>query len=202
MTKKRKAKIAKQKAIALLLAIAIGSAVIGHAGEKEAYKMPQDAPIVKKVVSVQVEVKQASAPVNLIKLITNKPEVETEVYEIASKLCAEKNHGDYCVKDLVAILNNETRFNFKVFEDGKCIPNGYSDNGLAMGCYQIYSPAHPEVERDQAENLEWSMRWALNYLTGKGYPKYRSFAIRSYNGSPSNPRTLAYLKTVNDFINN
>lgn len=154
----------------------------------------QSQPITLKILPVSLD------KIKVIELKSNQPEIEVQVRREAERACADHKLGDYCVEDLLGIFNNETYFQLKVFKDGVCIPEGYSDGGKAMGCYQIHQEYHPDVTRAQAENLTFATDWTLNRLISKGYPKYRSYSLMAHNGTPGTRLTLAYLKNINKFV--
>jgi hypothetical protein len=178
LTKKRRAIIFRNKFIAIVSAIAISSSIIGYSSQIEAYEMPKDEPI-KHIIKNDIK---------LIKLITNNPEIETQIREIANKECYKKGLGDYCINDLVGIAYAEHR-------DLDCERDG--DNGKSWGCFQINSDYH-NITREQALDLNFSINWTLNRMIHYGYPEYRSYAIMKHNGTPNTKRTLSYLATVNE----
>jgi len=114
---------------------------------------------------------------------------EEEIRRIATIKCEEKEMGAGCADDIVAMAWVESRFNCNVVGDG----------GKSFGCFQIHLGYHKEITKEQARDLDFSLEWTINRLKSKGYPEYRSVAIRSHNGSPTNPRTLTYLQTINNF---
>ena len=108
--------------------------------------------------------------------------VEAEIRKIAKEKC--KDMGDFCIDDLVAMAWVESRFN--------C--NAVGDSGKSIGCYQIHLGYHKNIKKEQAKNLDFAIDWTLNRLKSKGYPKYRSIAIMSHNGTPNTSRTLAFFE--------
>lgn len=108
----------------------------------------------------------------------------------AKQVCEEEGLGEYCWKDIMGIAWKETRFNCQAVGDG----------GKSFGCFQIHTGFHPNVSKLEAENIDYAVRWVLNFLKGKGYPEYRSYSIRKFNGSATNPVTKKYLDDINNFI--
>ena len=188
-TKKRKNAI--KKAYAILLAIIISSAVIGNQSvrtEKTIDEMTKANPIVriKKII-----IKEVKAQEEAVK-IKKEPTVMQKVHDQAYIQCQLRGFGDWCVKDLKAMVFTETRF--------KC--NDVGDNGKSYGCYQIHLGYHPHITKEQARDISWSTAWTLNRLVQNGYPEYRSRAIMMHNGTPNTDKTRAYLSTINNYINN
>lgn len=42
--------------------------------------------------------------------------------------------------------------------------NALGDSGRSRGVWQIFAPAHPTITDDQAYDLDWSTRWALQRM--------------------------------------
>jgi hypothetical protein len=145
-----------------------------------------------EVKHIEVKHKEKTA-VKIIELTTDNPEVETIIRETAYEACKKHSLGDSCVSDLLAMALTEKR-------DLNC--NSSGDSGKSWGCFQIHLGYHPEITKEQAKDIKFAVNWTLDRLVANGYPKYRSIAIRSHNGSPNNPKTLTYLNTVNSFIKN
>jgi hypothetical protein len=114
---------------------------------------------------------------------------EEEIRRIATIKCEEKEMGAGCADDIVAMAWVESRFN----------PDAVGDNGLAIGVLQLHLGYHKHITKEQAKDIEFSIDWTLNRLKAKDYINNRNFAVRSHNGSPTNPKTLAYLQAVNNF---
>lgn len=109
----------------------------------------------------------------------------------ATQECNKRNLGDYCIKDLMGMAWTESRFN----------PNTVGDNGNSYGLFQIHLGYHPNITKEQAKRIGFSVKWTLNRLVEKGYPKYRSRAIMLHNGTSNTHKTLSYLRSVNNFQN-
>ena len=121
-----------------------------------------------------------------------KEETDREAIErIAKVKCSEKELGEYCVKDLIAMAYTESRFNCKAVGDG----------GKSHGCFQLHLGYHSHVTVTEAEDITFSLSWTLDRLVSKGYPVYRSTAIMLHNGTPNTKATKAYLETVNNYVN-
>lgn len=147
-----------------------------------------------EVVEVKSEVKEVKKEVVAVKKIVSTIEKQNDYFEIeqAAKIaCKARELGDFCVADLMGIAYAE-------HHDFDCSKNGDSNN--SVGCWQIYRKVHKSITVEQARDIQWSTNWTLNRLISKGYPTYRSHAIRSHNGNPYIPKTKAYLDTVNRFI--
>lgn len=123
----------------------------------------------------------------------------TEQAEITIRLAAEQAckyigiDNKSCQEDLVGMAWTEVR-NFDCMIPG--------DGSKSYGCWQIHLGYHPEIKKDQAQDPYWAAIWTAKRLVAYGYPKYRDNAIRAHNGSVNNPKTLAYLNTVNEFVYN
>lgn len=108
----------------------------------------------------------------------------------AREECNKRDLGEYCVDDLMGMVWTESRFN----------PDTVGDNGSSHGLFQIHLGYHPNITKKQARKIGFSVEWTLNRMVEKyNYPEYRSIAIRGHNGSPNNPRTLTYLRSVNNY---
>lgn len=123
-------------------------------------------------------------------LIPRKSDRE-EIERIAKEKCAEKELGDFCWKDLVAMAWTESRFDCKAVGDG----------GKSHGCFQLHLGYHKHITVAQAQDIEFAVSWTLNRLEAKGYPMYRSTAIMLHNGTPNTKATNAYLQAVNNYAN-
>jgi hypothetical protein len=106
--------------------------------------------------------------------------------------CQKRGLGEQCALDIQAIAYTESRFNCKAI----------GDKGYSKGCMQIHQGYHPHITTEQAEDPQFAVSWTIDRMISKGYPEYRSIAIRSHNGSPTNPKTYNYLMAVNNYINN
>ena len=148
----------------------------------------------EEVKEVKDDVKEVKKEVVAVKKIVSTIEKQKDYFEIekaAKVACKARDLGDYCVADLMGIAYAE-------HHDFDCSKNG--DSGSSVGCFQIYRKVHKSITVEQASDIQWSTNWTLNRLISKGYGEYRSFAIRSHNGSPYIPKTKAYLDTVNKFV--
>ena len=159
----------------------------------EQVEIKQEQQIVE-IKEVKEEVKEVKKDVIAVKKIVSTIEKQNDYFEIeqaAKVACKSRGLGDYCVADLMGIAYAE-------HHDFDCSKNG--DSGSSVGCFQIYRKVHKSITVEQASDIQWSTNWTLNRLISKGYGEYRSFAIRSHNGSPYIPKTKAYLDTVNKFV--
>lgn len=159
----------------------------------EQVEIKQEQQIVE-IKEVKEEVKEVKKEVVAVKKIVSTIEKQNDYFEIekaAKVACKARDLGDYCVADLMGIAYAE-------HHDFDCSKVG--DSGSSVGCFQIYRKVHKSITVEQASDIQWSTNWTLNRLISKGYGEYRSFAIRSHNGSPYIPKTKAYLDTVNKFV--
>ena len=76
------------------------------------------------------------------------------------------------------------------------------DDGNSIGPFQIHLPSHPEVKREQAMDFRWSANWAGNYLLELGAKQDLMRALRLWNGSCKNPKTLTHAKNVMHWAKN
>jgi hypothetical protein len=136
------------------------------------------------------EALEGKPKVEITTLYTNRPDIETQIHLIAEEECNKRGHGDFCIKDMLAMAWTESRLD----------PNAIGDNGASHGLYQIHLGYHPHITQAQARDIEFSIKWTLDRLEKYNYPVYRSYAIRRHNGSATNPRTLAYLDSVNSTV--
>ena len=116
-------------------------------------------------------------------------DTKDKIRAIAIKECSNRNLGEYCINDMLAMAWTESRFNCDVV----------GDNGNSFGCFQIHRGYHKHITIEQARDIEFSMNWTLKRMVHYGYPVYRSASIRRHNGSLNNPKTLAYLNSVNSY---
>jgi hypothetical protein len=114
--------------------------------------------------------------------------VEEQIRAIAEKECEKRGLAEYCIKDILSMAWVESRLN----------PNAIGDGGKSHGILQIHLGYHKHVTVEQAQDIEFSIKWTLDRMTHYGYPEYRSYAIRRHNGSATNPLTLNYLQKVNN----
>lgn len=159
----------------------------------EQVEIKQEQQIVE-IKEVKEEVKEVKKEVVAVKKIVSTIEKQNDYFKIeqaAKVACKARGLGDYCVADLMGIAYAE-------HHDFDCSKVG--DSGSSVGCFQIYRKVHKSITVEQASDIQWSTNWTLNRLISKGYGEYRSFAIRSHNGSPYIPKTKAYLDTVNKFV--
>jgi len=119
-------------------------------------------------------------------------ENEVQVWLASEAACKSVGLGDKCLEDLMAIAYTESRsFNYKAVGDGN----------KSYGAFQIHLGYHPYVTVEQATDPYWAAKWTINRLIAKGYLRDRDYAIMSHNGTPGIPATIAYLATVNKYIN-
>ena len=90
-----------------------------------------------------------------IKLLTDNPDIETKIREIADK--ENFKWSDYLVK----LAYCESRLNPKATND-----NG--KYGLDRGIFQINNKYHPTVTDAQALDIDFATRWTINKING-GY---------------------------------
>lgn len=128
----------------------------------------------------------------VIRTKTDYFENEVTAYLASEQACKIKGMGDECINTLLGMGYAENRdFNYKSVG-----ADGYTSYGL----FQISRHYHPEVTVEQALDPYFSAIWTLNRLVAYGYPEHRDTAVRLHNGSPTNPKTLTYLNTVNKYI--
>lgn len=70
------------------------------------------------------------------------------------------------------------------------------DGGRSAGPFQINLPSHPEVKIQQALDFGWSANWAGDYLVSLGARDDLKLALRLWNGSCKNPKTLKHANLV------
>lgn len=107
---------------------------------------------------VVVEVSQkASLPTNEVKAPQiaksalwrgNSNSVEVRIREIAAEI------GLKNVERALAIARCESGLN----------PAAVGDHGWSHGIWQIYLKAHPTITKEQAHDVNWSTRWALEKM--------------------------------------
>lgn len=184
MTKRRQKKRQRIIEMVLLVSVVIGIGCIGMDGQLKNSNVHaiEYTPPIKNI-------NQNVLPKNEDK---KNLSVQEQIKKIARDECNKKGIGNYCINDLIAMAWVESRF------DKKAI----GDNGASHGCYQIHQGYHKHITQEQAENLNFAINWTLNRLIAKGYPKYRSIAIMSHNGTPNTQKTLSYLASVNNYFNN
>lgn len=161
--------------------------------------------IIKRIQSQKQEIKATTGQIKANKAIiqptydkdinlmkTNYKQNELQVYKAVSEAC--KYHGldtVSCRNDLMGMAYAETR----TFE------NKTGDSGKSAGVFQIHKDYHPEITKEQAEDIYWASKWTLRRMIFKGYKNNRDLAIMSHNGTPNTKATIAYLATVNNYIN-
>ena len=204
MNRNKKGQFAKEEPYSRLaslcgfIVIVAGISIIGlnlyRQNKKiEQVEIKQEQQIVE-IKEVKEEVKEVKEEVVEVKKVVSTIEKQNDYFEIeqsAKVACKARDLGDYCVADLMGIAYAE-------HHDFDCSKNG--DSGSSVGCFQIYRKVHKSITVEQASDIQWSTNWTLNRLISKGYPTYRSHAVRSHNGSPYIPKTKAYLDTVNKFV--
>jgi hypothetical protein len=104
----------------------------------------------------------------------------------------------YCVADLLAIMWIESRYDCSAVGDG----------GNSLGCFQIYSVAHPHIKDDERLDLRWSAAWTLNRLIAYGWvPRTMNgqanrAAIQCHNGcGVENGYYQSVVEKSNSFLN-
>ena len=70
------------------------------------------------------------------------------------------------------------------------------DSGRSRGPFHIHLPSHPEISLEQAMDWQWSSNWAGQYLVELGARNDLFTALRKWNGSKNNPKTLVHAKRV------
>jgi len=117
---------------------------------------------------------------------------EVQVWLASEQDCNSVGLGTSCINDLMGMAYTESRsFNYRAMGDGN----------KSFGGWQIHLGYHPEVTIEQATDPYWAAKWTINRLIAKGYLRDRDYAIMSHNGTPGIPTTIAYLATVNKYIN-
>lgn len=119
-------------------------------------------------------------------------ENELQVFQAVIEAC--NHHGldnDQCRNDLMGMVYAETR----TFE------NKLGDNSLSRGILQIHKGYHPDITKEQAEDIYFASKWTLARMINYGYKTDRERAIMKHNGTPYTKATLNYLNTVNYYIN-
>jgi len=76
------------------------------------------------------------------------------------------------------------------------------DGGRSIGPFQINLPSHPEVTKAQAMDFKWSANWAGNHLLKLKADEDLMLALRLWNGSSKNPKTLTHAKLVMHWAKN
>ena len=145
-----------------------------------------------KPVPIAKEFKRSVVADSIKPELSGVKDTKDKIRAIAIKECSNRNLGEYCINDMLAMAWTESRFNCDVV----------GDNGNSFGCFQIHRGYHKHITIEQARDIEFSMNWTLNRMAHYGYPVYRSASIRRHNGSLNNPKTLAYLNSVNSYIDN
>lgn len=191
--------------ISLFAVMLIGNGLIALRIDQN---LPQDVQKSEKGIKYQVDSKDASTgliePLNAYPVTSTGSEViriktPYELSEITIRMAAEQAckyvglDSKQCREDLVGIAWTEVR-NFD------CLVPG--DGSKSYGCFQIHLGYHPTITKAQAQDPYWAAIWTIKRMVAYGYPKQRDNAIRAHNGSINNPKTLAYLNTVNEFVYN
>jgi hypothetical protein len=92
-----------------------------------------------------VEVNEMVEPV---KLISQKPDIETQIREIA------KEHNFKWPDYLIRLAMCESSLN----------PFAVGDNGYSRGLFQIHKGYHPTISDEQAFNIRFATEWTMNKI--------------------------------------
>lgn len=76
------------------------------------------------------------------------------------------------------------------------------DHGRSVGPFHINLPSHPEISYEQAMDWRWSADWSARHLARLGVNKNQITALRKWNGSLKNPKTLVHAKRVIRYAKN
>jgi hypothetical protein len=126
-----------------------------------------------------VVVAQESAEVTVVAIATVE-ETAVQAADVSIKdtllaVCAERDLGEECAKDLLGMAWKESRF--KADAKGDYI-NGFA---RARGWFQIHYKLH-KISEACAEDLECSARWSLKYLIANKYERFPAYAVQCHNG--------------------
>jgi len=179
------------KSLSILFALAIGAGIINGI-----FFNGEITEIKESVIAQSAEIKEIKEDMSVVKavpLISQNFQAEIDIRQAAEQACKYINADQWglqeqCEKDLLGIAYTEVR-NFDCLKVG--------DGGKSFGCFQIHLGYHPDITVEQAQDPYFAATWTAKRLVAKGYPKYRSSAVMSHNGTPGTSKTLAYLKTVN-----
>jgi len=160
---------------------------------------PSESVQVPRVTNSQVSVEQVKEVANIKPdaLLKFRPKTqhtssEFDAYKAVIEAC--KHHGldnENCRLDLMGIIYRETGD----------FTNKIGDGGKSYGVFQIHLGYHKHITVEQANDIYFATKWTLARMIHNGYKNDRDRAIRMHNGSPTNPKTYAYLQTVNSYIN-
>jgi hypothetical protein len=117
---------------------------------------------------------------------------EYDAYEAVIEAC--RHHGldnENCRQDLMGIAYAETRD----------FTNKIGDAGKSFGIMQIHLGYHRHITVEQANDIYFATKWTLARMIHNNYKTNRDVAIMKHNGTPNTSRTLAYLQTVNSYVN-
>lgn len=113
------------------------------------------------------------------------PRSLTDAVAAACKRRFSGTVATHCYYDVLAIAK---------FESGWRNVSG--DRGKSHGAFQLYTVAHPDVSRSQAEDFGFAAEWTVNHLQANGYPAKRTWAIGTHN-SKTPHINAAYAAKVN-----
>lgn len=188
---KRQREIEKQKivlAFIITFIVGFGSYLMAQAGRVPGVSAQDSTRSHTKLTDEQKDGEGSMTPERTKNETVEEYTVKEKLRIEAIQECGERDLGDYCIKDLMAMAWTESRFD----------PNTVGDNGNSYGLYQINLKYHPGIAKKQAQKIGFSVEWTLNRLIKNGYPKYRSYAIRRHNGG-MNWRTAQYLASVDNY---
>ena len=153
----------KRKELIILTAFIIAVAIIGYTGKTEAYvgneydyknpgislRTTESRPILNETNDKKIEA---------IQLITDNPEIETQIRLIADK--ENFKWSDYLVK--LAFCESRLMPECGQLNNEKCINK--KNNSFDRGYFQISRKWHPEVTDEQAFNLEYATKWTMEMI--------------------------------------
>lgn len=64
--------------------------------------------------------------------------------------------------------------------ESNCNSDRIGDNGGSYGAFQISLPHHPNITKEQAQNMEWSAEWTIKH--GLKYKDDRALFFKNHNG--------------------
>lgn len=79
---------------------------------------------------------------------------------------------DTCFHDVLSVAYTESRFYNKAV----------GDQNRSRGSFQIQTKLHG-ITVEQAEDFAWSAEWVVGHLMSNSFPKFRTFALKRFNGS-------------------
>ncbi len=187
----KKRGIRVKKSHIILTALLISSLIIIWQGYKLNTEIKPQIEITATKKQKKENTKSAENPSKEFKPKTNYKENETETYNAVEAAC--KYHGmdtKQCRNDLMGIAYAEHRD----------FGNGIGDSTQSYGRFQIHLGYHPEITKEEAEDVYFAAKWTLRRLIYNGYKTNRDIAIMKHNGTPNIEATKSYLKTVNQYI--